>query len=358
MTETAPSPDVATTDVLTLCSPAEVLATVPYMLGFQPADSVVLISLRGPRQRVGLTLRADLPQAGTTPLMAEECAGHLCRDGASAAIAVLYGSPQEALWPALRAALDALQIPVREALRVDRGRWWSYLCLEPTCCPPEGTPVLRPSDPGGPVRVGAHMVAAGAAVLDSRQALADWIAPADPATLSAVENRLAAVTEEALRRSVRGGGVSGCRRLWRRQVAAALRRCRQTSPPSWKDDEVAALLVALADVPTRDLAAGWVRTDHGQRSAEAAGAGDPAVQQLWAELTRRAPRPYDVAPASLLAHAAWLSGHGALARVAVDRALRSDPTYRLALLLQRLLDRGVGPSTPRRSQPRASRRGS
>jgi len=138
----------------------------------------------------------------------------------------------------------------------------------------------------------------------------------------------------------------------------ALRRCRQTPPPSWKDDEVAALLVALADVPTRDLAAGWVRTDHGQRSAEAAGAGDPAVQQLWAELTRRAPRPYDAAPASLLAHAAWLSGHGALARVAVDRALRSDPTYRLALLLQRLLDRGVGPSTPRRSQPRASRRGS
>ena len=62
MTETAPSPDVATTDVLTLCSPAEVLATVPYMLGFQPADSVVLISLRGPRQRVGLTLRADLPR--------------------------------------------------------------------------------------------------------------------------------------------------------------------------------------------------------------------------------------------------------------------------------------------------------
>ena len=44
--------------------------------------------------------------------------------------------------------------------------------------------------------------------------------------------------------------------------------------------------------------------------------------------------------ASLLAYAAWLDGRGALANVALDRALAEDPAYSMALLLRDALDHG------------------
>jgi len=50
------------------------------------------------------------------------------------------------------------------------------------------------------------------------------------------------------------------------------------------------------------------------------------------------------APAlSVLASFVWWRGDGALARVALDRALRCDPTYRLAQLLQRMVDLAIRP---------------
>ncbi|HEU5241478.1 MAG TPA: DUF4192 family protein, partial [Ornithinibacter sp.] len=44
---------------------------------------------------------------------------------------------------------------------------------------------------------------------------------------------------------------------------------------------------------------------------------------------------------TVAAHVAWVEGDGALARAAIDRALRLVPDYRLALLLERLVDAGL-----------------
>ena len=65
----------------------------------------------------------------------------------------------------------------------------------------------------------------------------------------------------------------------------------------------------------------------------ALGEDAPAAEQLWTECTRRAPAPLDAAPATLLAVGAWLRGDGAMANVALERALDSRPTYTLARLL-------------------------
>ena len=40
----------------------------------------------------------------------------------------------------------------------------------------------------------------------------------------------------------------------------------------------------------------------------------------------------------LLAHVAWLQGNGALARIAIDRALTADPNYSWAVLIGHALD--------------------
>ncbi|OMQ14461.1 hypothetical protein A7K94_0216450, partial [Modestobacter sp. VKM Ac-2676] len=52
-------------------------------------------------------------------------------------------------------------------------------------------------------------------------------------------------------------------------------------------------------------------------------------------------------PATLLAVTAWARGQGALAGVALDRALDSEPTYPFAVLLRRALHACLPPSAIR-----------
>jgi hypothetical protein len=78
---------------------------------------------------------------------------------------------------------------------------------------------------------------------------------------------------------------------------------------------------------------------------------DPAYRaahlRLWTDVVRRATPAYLPAPASLLAFTAWQCGEGALANIAVDRALAADPGYSLARLLRDVMDAGVPPSAAR-----------
>ena len=72
--------------------------------------------------------------------------------------------------------------------------------------------------------------------------------------------------------------------------------------------------------------------------------------RLWGELVRRAAPELTVAPACLFAFSAWLNGEGAMARLAVDRALAQDPGYSMGLLMEEVLDRALPPSVWGRSR--------
>jgi hypothetical protein len=69
--------------------------------------------------------------------------------------------------------------------------------------------------------------------------------------------------------------------------------------------------------------------------------------RLWTDVTRRAQPGYVAAPASLLAFVAWQSGDGALANVALDRALADEPRYSMAQLLRQVITAGTPPSLAR-----------
>jgi hypothetical protein len=53
--------------------------------------------------------------------------------------------------------------------------------------------------------------------------------------------------------------------------------------------------------------------------------------------------PFEPAVLSLTAFAAWLTGDGAQALIAVERALRADPAYSMAQLILEMLEGGVDP---------------
>jgi hypothetical protein len=93
------------------------------------------------------------------------------------------------------------------------------------------------------------------------------------------------------------------------------------------------LALVLTRLRIRDDA--WARMDPAHREAH---------RRLWTDVARRAQPGYAAAPASLLAVTAWQGGDGALANLAIDRALTDTPGYSMALLLRNALDAGVPPS--------------
>ena len=113
-----------------LSSPADILAAVPHLLGFHPARSLVVIGAGGPRDRVKLGFRYDLPDpphAGIARRIAEHAAGILAGHRATTVIAVGYG-PGRLVTPLLDVFTAAARqggLSVRELLRVEDGRYWS-----------------------------------------------------------------------------------------------------------------------------------------------------------------------------------------------------------------------------------------
>jgi hypothetical protein len=102
------------------------------------------------------------------------------------------------------------------------------------------------------------------------------------------------------------------------------------------DYEIARITVALRDLRVRDDA--WARMDPAY--------SEPHLR-LWLDVVRRAQPGHVAAPAALLAFVAWQSGDGALANVALDRALADDPAYSMALLLRQVISAGAPPSLAR-----------
>jgi Domain of unknown function (DUF4192) len=322
-------------------SPLSLLAVVPGLLGFEPADSIVVIGTGQPGSEVQLTLRYDLPDPAApraAAAIAEGVASILAAQGITTAAAICYG-PDDAVSPVAAALLgraEEARVTLTEVLRSEDDRYWSYVCSDPRCCPPEGTPFDVSDHP-----VTRAFAATGRRVLASRQELAATIAPAEGAQATAVRRAIRGVERKVTQRVGRATRA-GQRIVRRRLVAAvgqpmavdAIRRYR--AGDELGPQAAAWLVVALRELRVRDDA--WARMLPEYNAAHT---------RLWADLTRLAPPGYVAAPASLLAFVAWQAGDGALANVALDRALADSGRYSMARLLRRALDSGAPPSVAR-----------
>ena len=314
--------------------PRALAAVVPHLLGFHPDRSLVIVAVSGPHGRVRSAFRFDLPDPPNSPeaaAIADHAVAVLRRQQVTTAVALGYG-PGMLVTPVadiLRVVLPRVGIQLRDILRVHEGRCWSYLCPDPFCCPPEGIPVGISDDPAATALARAGLPAAA-----SRAVLATTIAPlAGPeadamreATIRAecaVAARLASCGQDALDR-------------WHLAAVKAAIACYRAGDGDADPDELALLAVGLTSLRVRDDA--WARMDPMHRTAHG---------RLWTDLTRRARPGYVAAPASLLAFTAWQGGEGALANLALDRALADDPGYSMAHLLRDALAAALPPSVAR-----------
>lgn len=348
--------------VVRLRGPADILGVLPYRLGFHPHESLVLVCLEGPRRRDRLVMRVDLPDTGGEVAAAHDLAERAARVGASAVVAVVYteaGCPDrvdgipdgaglhgsgdelpradlvDALVDALDDALADHDIELPEALLVRRGRWWSYRCADPACCPVTGTSL--PAVPTeATTRYAAEAVAQGEVVLAGRGELAGTMQPSDHAVARAVRAQAAEAAARLLCAAVDAGGLPAARALTRSRLAMLRRRWAQGDRRIEAGD-AAVVVLGLRDKRVRDEVMTGLLDD------------EPGVLLgLLVELTRYAD-DLDAAPVcTVVGWVAYATGHGALAAVAVDRALRAEPGYPLAELLRTGMDRMVEPGDLRR----------
>lgn len=296
-------------------------AMVPYLLGFQPSESLVLIALEGPRKRFGPVLRVDLVAA---PDLVEQQADQVLHivtlHQLSPVLLAAFSASADRADPLVTRVLGKLadnHVAVEDAFRADGRRWWSYVCDDPRCCSPAGVDYDVSASAAA-----AEAVLAGLAFEPDREALRAYVGRAD-------DNQ-------------------------RRQVAKAVRRLRREHSPyaqKWAGwhlgDRVAAQLVESASAAAADIA--WlalaVQSQPGRDSAIAlldrANAADHF--ELWRQVLRSVGDDLVPDVGCVAAFAAWLDGKGVLASHVVDRVLEVDPRHRLARAIAELLAQAVNP---------------
>lgn len=323
--------------VIRLSSPPDIVTALPVLLGFHPAESLAIMCLRGPRRRNGLTMRIDLPDPKHYGAVAEDLAHRAERDGASTVVGTCYTEasdvdgdlPRRDLIDALTGALKRRDIGWLEILLVRGGRWYSYVCTK-ECCPREGTPI-KGAPSGEMLALEARAALEGHAVLESRQ------------ELEATVRGPAAVREAVLRDSYERIGEAFFGEVAARGADHALQGTLELAHAAYKrflggdqdlpDDDAVRILVGLEDKLARDALLTWGLDGH------------PEELIVFLSALARCALDENAAPiCAALACVAYQAGNGALTNIAVERALRSEPNYELARLIDMALQAQIEPA--------------
>lgn len=351
---------------ITLRGPAELADALPYLMGFYPNDSVVMVALHGGRGRFGGRLRLGIPQSPQEwPSTADQLAECLVkgseRRGERPEAIVIFlcqdpgdgespGQVMERLRPLaqrLRTACGALDVPVLEALCISARRYWSYCCPDARCCPAEGSALSLP----GTSVMAAAATYAGIQVRGSLREMEARLAPLQTPAVAEQPQALDSAGTDLVPRILDEEGRKEVARETLGLARALMKRLREApaiapSAADGRDDslisheEAAAVILGLQDRGTRDKAAAWMEGPEAE-----------SALRLWRALARRCVGPYGehaAAPLTLAGWVSWSTGDEPGARVALGLALRADPDYTFAQLLHQACNEGLDPETLRR----------
>jgi Domain of unknown function (DUF4192) len=330
------SPSAADRPVLRIHDRADLIATIPALLGFTPTDSAVIIGTTGNHiaalARIDLTdvddlapqlhqhrpldparaveiviIAADTPPAATPPTSDDP--GRTVTTHQEPIDVRMPYAPQVALLTngLTTAGYEVTHASWTPAIRA--GQTWRCYHRR-SCCG------ILPDPRSTVVAVAATI--SGRVTYSSRAALADTLRP-DPDDV--LEHRAALI---AARETTTAAGID--------LVRAAVARAQAGRLPA-TDTDIASLAAALANPAVRDTSIRYSLQPTNR-----------AAHQLWTTLVRASPAPHRAAPAILLAVTAYLDGDGTLATIATQAALDAHPSHPLAETILVAIRTGLPPA--------------
>lgn len=303
-------------------SPRQLLSALPHLIGFHPDSSIVTVALDD--DEILTIARAD---ATNLPIHLPQSVLAILRQAKKPALVLVsYRDTEITLEELTELVPQSQEFQLLDALWVRNKRWSSLMCDDSNCCPADGNNL------DDITATELEFVLAGSAPFASREDLSGRL---ESVTLDVaqIELRDKAIKQVCDRFEIqckepdskvaaRSNFLEGLMSLW-----------EQNSTWSWP--EYGLLSVVVSDIQMRD---GLLRQMLDQPNLRL-----PIRTTLLTAISRAHER--HVAPlATALAGCAWLDGNGALATVALERALEADPSYSLARLLDRAISHSVPPS--------------
>jgi hypothetical protein len=314
-----------TTQTIRLPSPVDLITSLPYQFGFHPKRSVVLVCLHG--GRLTFCERLDIPPPEHVQDAMQAMIHPMLKDRPSGVILLGYEDVEDEAAP----LLDALKVAIGwydgielvDVLVIRDGRWYSRECKNPSCCPTEGAPLAEN------MAVASEFVALGHNPSNSREDIA-----------ARLEAR-----PRAINPTIEWVSIPDAKAAWAKLLTIG----------DLTTQEVQDAVLILKDVDFRDaliahicpgVLAAELISDETKAIFEAMpkvvpeGAIDRLVD-LCSGLTDDSAAP----ALTILANYAWFMGDGGMAQLALNRALRCEPKYRLALLLDRMVQLAIRPTS-------------
>jgi len=291
--------------------PGDVALAAEHMLGFAPTDSLVVLAIGGGSRP---SMRVDHPRSSVEiPALAEQ-AGALYRQYPGPVAVLSYTdeatSAVETI-TAVTAILDGIA-DVQVALWINGDEVADFAHGIRASITPKQRDAMN-----------ANAVFHGRAVpAASREARA--------ATLTGDSGPVESLLDAAQDRATRAAADPHTHQKEGAWLAETVRHSAATQI-RLTDDEVARIVVDVAHGPWRDL----ILTNLDRADAHAHVA-------LWSDVVRRTPSSHVTAPAAILALAAWLTGDGALAWMALD--LAGDVDHSLVKIVATCLEVPIAPS--------------
>lgn len=300
----------------------ELVAAIPHLLGFYPAESVVIAGMHAEPARSPVMMRADLAD----PHLHERCDALLAalreHDATRVVITIVTAEhlAHRDLVRAFQTSFAAAGVATAEAVWVPQctagAPWISYHTDSRQGAVP---------DPQNST-VAAANAYAGRRTYPARDDIAAEIRPVDQVVL---RRRADLVDRELLTYDF--ASQHNLDAISIAQSATTLR-----------DRDYARLAIALTDPAVRDHYTALALTEDGNRAVA-----------FWTRIVSQLPAPERAHAASMLAMTAYLNGDGVRANLAVQAALASDSDNVMASIMRTALENATSPARLREALHRA-----
>ncbi|MBM3691471.1 MAG: DUF4192 family protein [Actinobacteria bacterium] len=302
---------------LRVSGPPSLISALPYLLGFQPTDSVICVLLQS--DAISGCIRYEL--SNDTEQVFDLIESTLVNHNYDALVVVVVTENIASDLNRLLTKFNLAKIDLLDFLITDFQVYRSALCVDLSCCPPTGTDLTAAQRD----TVSAELVLSGHVAATSRAELLERLMPRPINFNQEVADLLD------------GEKLLG---------SELLKRLTEIHRTAILETEMIEIVIALSDPEIRnDLEYTLFESIDGELT-------NPDQLRIAAENLRQcaviAPRQLAAMPYGLLAFCFWNLGEWILADASVAQALKLDDMNSPARLTKRLIMQGVDPVTARR----------